>query len=109
MTDYREDKSKSGGPAIYVDRGKEAMVADREVEKGANKRPASNDGQSPIRQRTTPGMVDLETLRSLLADQSAMLLEQQRNNMADMMPSLREEMKGGRPRSWARSKHSKSS
>ena len=38
---------------------------------------------------------DLETLKTLLADQSAMLLEQQRNNMSDMMSSLREEMKGG--------------
>ena len=47
-----------------------------------------------MRQRVSPGLVDLDTLKTLSADQSAMLPEQQRSNMSDKMVSLRDEMKG---------------
>ena len=95
MSENQEGKSPKESAVINVDRKAVGpMGVDQEGERGSSKRPASNDAQSPVRQRVAPGTVDIDTLRALLADQSAMLLEQQRCNMADMMSSIRDEMRG---------------
>ena len=59
------------------------------------KRAADDMPTSPARQRVAPGVVDVATLKNLLAEQSANFLEQQRATMSEMMRSLREELRQG--------------
>ena len=91
MSENHAAKESAG---VKVEQGW-SKSADLAMDKGSNKRPAETPPMSPVRQRTGAATVDLEMLKQLLADQSAMILEQQRTNMTDMLRGLRDEIKEG--------------